>query len=109
MSNEELNNDKDWYVPTPEEIEQGCKEIQATWDEETRLSRIADPSLRPSYTYHWEIPVVRLEDLGADLESALQDVVDIGEDLSEYSQNIVDPPDTPKKRIRPNIDRIKIV
>lgn len=64
--------------PTPEEIAERCLEIQKTWDEETRISRIADPSRRPDYVHHWTVPVVSIEELGGEAESALQGVIDTG-------------------------------
>ena len=64
--------------PTPEEIAARCLEIQATWDEETRISRIADPQRRPDYVCHWEVPVVSIQELGGEAETALQGVIDIG-------------------------------
>lgn len=52
--------------PTPEEIEERCKEIQATWSEETRISRIVDPKMLPP-NYHIEIPVIKTADLTIDI------------------------------------------
>jgi hypothetical protein len=74
--------------PTPEEIAERCLEIQATWDEDTRRSRIADPSRRPDYVYHWTVPVVSIEELGGEAESALQSVVDIG-DIMENAEPLI--------------------
>lgn len=44
--------------PSPEEIARLCKEIQQTWDEETRQSRIADPRLKNDYVPTWEVPEI---------------------------------------------------
>ena len=105
-----IDKETDFYVPTLREIAEGCLEIQKTWDEDTRVSRIADPALRPSYTFHWEVPVIKLEDLGAEAEGALQDVVDMGEVYAEQSYAIDVIPDSKSgQRILPNIDRVKIV
>ncbi len=74
--------------PTPEEIAARCAEIQATWDEATRESRIADPTRRPDYVCHWEVPVVSIEELGGEAECALQSVVDIG-DVMESAEPVI--------------------
>ncbi len=80
--------------PTPEEIQERCAEIHATWDEDTRRSRIVDPSRRPDYVYHWVVPVVSIRDLGGEAESALQGVIDIGGMMEEFDPVI--PPVLPK-------------
>lgn len=108
---EEDEEERDFYVPTLEEIRLACLEVQATWDEQTRISRIADYTKRPDYSYHWEVPVIKVSELGQDMEGAIQQVVDIGEGYAEYSQAIDVTPDTEKGPIRiiPNVDRIKII
>ena len=50
-------------LPTPEEIEERCKEVQETWDEDTRISRIAYPSDNPNLMYPWTPPVIIVKDL----------------------------------------------
>jgi hypothetical protein len=98
--------------PTLEEIAERCAEIQATWDEDTRRSRIVDPSRRPDYVYHWVVPVVSIRDLGGEAESALQGVVDIG--LDEVLGDII-PTDTTgpfppgKRTLGSNVDKVKIL
>ena len=53
--------------PTLKEIEERCAEVQATWDEETRISRIADPSLLP-YTFQtWHVPIIKTSGIGLEL------------------------------------------
>lgn len=99
--------------PTPEEIAERCAEIQATWDEDTRRSRIADPSRRPDYVYHWTVPVVSIEELGGEAESALQGVIDIGDFMENADPLIPSPvplyPDEEEKfiSIGSNKDRVR--
>ncbi len=66
--------------PTPKEIRERCLEVQKTWDEETRLSRIADHSMHPEYLQRWEVPMVRISDLEMDPESALGPIIDTDRD-----------------------------
>ena len=55
--------------PTEAEIEERCKEIQEGWDEETRISRTADPKLLPISYYQWSLPVIKTADLPIDIYS----------------------------------------
>ena len=46
---------------TPEEIAQACEEIQAGWDEETRIRRRHGPGrVEARRAVRWSIPVVEL-------------------------------------------------
>jgi hypothetical protein len=71
---------KAWKIdaPTPEEIRERCLEIQSTWDEETRLSRIVDHRIHPDYVHTWTVPMIRIGDLDGDAESVVVGIVDIG-------------------------------
>lgn len=64
---------KNKETPTQEEIRERCLEIQSTWDEQTRRSRIADPKLRPDYVHCWSIPIINVSELDI---SSLDDVID---------------------------------
>lgn len=96
--------------PSPEEIRAACLEIQKTWDEETRISRIADPSRRPDYVHHWTVPVVSIKELGVEAESALQDVTDIGDDYSCVLADLIPFADKAPQfpRTGSNMDRVKL-
>jgi hypothetical protein len=77
-------NSREWGpAPTQQEIRERCLEVQSTWDEETRINRIVDIRLRPDYEPVWEVPVVKMEDLEGDIESALGEVVDMGVPMIE--------------------------
>ena len=50
-------------VPTPEEIEQRCREIQRTWDASTRWVRQHDLNREDRDAFAWEPPTVAEPDV----------------------------------------------
>ena len=58
--------------PTPEEIKEGCKRIQATWTEEERLRRIVDKQLNPERSHGWSIPTVAVTMANSVLEDEIK-------------------------------------
>lgn len=81
--------------PTPEEIEARCKEIQAGWDEETRLARIVDRKLLPS-PHEWTPPVISTSDIakdflpdGEDWDDMVDNYSEPDEDLEEFLEEII--------------------
>jgi hypothetical protein len=106
----ETPDNKAWKIdaPTPEEIRERCLEIQATWDEDTRLSRIVDHRIHPDYVHVWEVPVIRIGDLDGDVESVISGIVDTGRDELKHENtwhNYVGG----KKRFKREVDRTESI
>jgi len=51
------------YLPTKEEIEEACLEIQKTWDEHTRLKRRYGITQEEEDSVGWTPPVVNLNEI----------------------------------------------
>lgn len=81
--------------PTPEEIEQRCAEVRATWDEPTRILRIADPALLPP-SYEWYPPIIATADISRDFLPELDEVDDMidsyvaeDDDFEEFLEEVI--------------------
>lgn len=65
MAQGQRSEEKVNYLPTPEEIRQGCLKIRKTWSpEETERRRVGRPATERSVNpATWRPPFIRLQDL----------------------------------------------